>query len=94
MPTPVVALNRAISVAETEGPETGLALLDGIAEELDGYHLLHAARGSFLERLVRPREAADACDRAATLARTDTDISFLNRRSAKLAVDIPGRPTS
>jgi RNA polymerase sigma-70 factor (ECF subfamily) len=94
MPTPVVALNRAIAVAETEGPETGLALLDGIAEELDGYHLLHAARGSFLERLVRPREAADAYDRAATLARTDTDISFLNRRSANLAVDIPGRPTS
>ncbi len=94
MPTPVVALNRAIAVAETEGPQTGLALLDGIAEELDGYHLLHAARGSFLERLGRPREAADAYDRAATLARTDTDTSFLNRRSAKLAGDIPGRPTS
>ena len=50
MPTPVVALNRAIAVAETEGPEAGLALLDGVAEELDGYHLLHAARGSMLEQ--------------------------------------------
>ena len=54
MPTPVVALNRAIAVAETDGPETGLALLDAIAEELDGYHLLHASRGSMLERLGRP----------------------------------------
>jgi len=94
MPTPVVALNRAIAVAETEGPETGLALLDDIAQELDGYHLLHAARGSFLERLGRPREAADAYDRAATLARTDTEISFLNRRSAELTGDTPERQTS
>ena len=48
MPTPVVALNRAIAVAETEGPDAGLALLDDLAEDLDGYHLLHAARGSML----------------------------------------------
>ena len=78
MPTPVVALNRAVAVAETQGPEAGLALLDDLAEELDGYHLLHAARGSLLERLGRPREAADAYDRAAALARTDTEISFLS----------------
>ena len=90
MPTPVVTLNMAVAVAETQGPETGLALLDGIAEELDGYHLLHAARGSMLERLGRPHEAAEAYDRAAALARTDAEVSFLSRRRAELAVDLSG----
>jgi RNA polymerase sigma-70 factor (ECF subfamily) len=90
MPTPVVTLNRAVAVAETNGPETGLALLDGIAEELDGYHLLHATRASMLERLGRPHEAALAYDRAAALARTDAEVSFLSRRRAELAVDLSG----
>ena len=83
MPTPVVALNRAVAVAETDGPEAGLALLDGLAQDLDGYHLLHASRGSMLERLGRPGEAAEAYDRAAALARTDADISFLTLRRAR-----------
>jgi RNA polymerase sigma-70 factor (ECF subfamily) len=85
MPTPVVSLNRAVAVGETRGPATGLALLDGLAEDLDGYHLLHAARGSMLERLGRTREAAAAYDRAAALARTETEISFLSRRHSELA---------
>jgi RNA polymerase sigma-70 factor, ECF subfamily len=87
MPTPVVALNRAVAVAETEGPEAGLALLDGVVEDLDGYHLLHASRGSMLERLGRPSQAAKAYDRAAALARTDADISFLSLRRAELTTD-------
>jgi RNA polymerase sigma-70 factor (ECF subfamily) len=90
MPTPVVTLNRAVAVAETNGPEAGLALLDGIAEELDGYHLLHATRASMLERLGRPHEAALAYDRAAALARTDAEVSFLSRRRAELPVDLSG----
>jgi RNA polymerase sigma-70 factor (ECF subfamily) len=90
MPTPVVALNRAVAVAETQGPETGLTLLDGVAEELDEYHLLHASRGSMLERLGRPNEAALAYDRAAALARTETEISFLRRRRTELAATDPG----
>jgi RNA polymerase sigma-70 factor, ECF subfamily len=87
MPTPVVALNRAVAVAETEGPEAGLALLDGVVHDLDGYHLLHASRGSMLERLGRPNEAANAYDRAAALARTDADISFLSLRRTELTID-------
>ena len=87
MPTPVVSLNRAVAVAETQGPETGLALLDDIAEELDGYHLLHASRGSMLERLGRSHESALAYDRAAALAPTETEMSFLSRRSTEQAVD-------
>jgi len=90
MPTPVLALNRAVAVAETKGPATGLALLDGVSEELDDYHLPHAARGSMLDRLGRRREAAEAYDRAAALARTNAEVSFLSRRHTELAATDPG----
>jgi RNA polymerase sigma-70 factor, ECF subfamily len=90
MPTPVVALNRAVAVGETEGPEAGLVLLDGVADELKEYHLLHASRGSMLERLGRPHEAAEAYVRAAALARTDADVAFLSRRLAEVAVGHAG----
>ncbi|MEU4396893.1 sigma-70 family RNA polymerase sigma factor [Kribbella sp. NPDC023855] len=80
-PTPVVALNRAIAVAETEGPSEGLHLLDGLADALANYHLLHAARGSMLHRLGRPTEAASAYARAANLARTEPAIQFLRNQS-------------
>jgi RNA polymerase sigma-70 factor (ECF subfamily) len=69
MPTPVVALNRAIAVAEVDGPAAGLALVDDLTERLDGYHLLHATRGDLLERLGRADEAAAAY--RAALDRTD-----------------------
>jgi len=94
MPTPVVALNRAVAVAEIDGPEAGLILLDGLARELDGYHLLHSSRGSMLERLGRRAEAADACDRAAGLARSHADITFLTRRRSDLTTDRPTRAVS
>lgn len=81
MPTPVVALNRAVAVAETQGAATGLALLDEIADELADYHLLHAARGSMLRLLGRSSEAAEAYARAAGLARTQPEIRFLRRQS-------------
>ena len=89
MPTPVVALNRAIAVAETDGPEAGLQLLDDLAQDLAGYHLLHASRGAMLERLGRRDEAAEAYGRAAALARTDADTSFLARRHTELSTDQP-----
>lgn len=85
MPTPVIVLNRAIAVAETEGPATALGLLDGVAGELDSYHLLHAARGSVLERLGRPREAAAAYGRAADLAQTSAETRFLSGKRDKNA---------
>ncbi|MGH8829439.1 MAG: RNA polymerase sigma factor, partial [Jiangellaceae bacterium] len=84
MPTPVVAMNRAVALAETDGPQAGLALLDDLAADLGGHHLLHAARGSMLERLGRTQEAAHAYDRAAALARTDAAVSFLSRRGREL----------
>jgi RNA polymerase sigma-70 factor, ECF subfamily len=89
LPTPVVALNRAVAVAETDGPEAGLQLLDDLAVDLAGYHLLHASRGSMLERLGRRDEAADAYGRAAALARTDAAASFLAGRHTELTTDPP-----
>ncbi|TCC24365.1 RNA polymerase sigma factor [Kribbella sindirgiensis] len=81
MPTPVVGLNRAIAVAETQGPAAGLALLDGLTDELDGYHLLHAARGRMLNSLGRRTDAAEAFTRAAALARTEPARLFLQQQA-------------
>jgi RNA polymerase sigma-70 factor (ECF subfamily) len=80
MPTPVVALNRAIAVAEAQGADQGLLLLDELADALAGYHPLHAARGSLLHRLGRRTEAAEAYQRAADLARTEPTIQFLRKQ--------------
>ncbi len=68
-PNPVVALNRAVALAETEGPTAALEIVDALAERLDRYHLLHAVRADLLRRLGREDEARAALD--AALARTD-----------------------
>jgi RNA polymerase sigma-70 factor (ECF subfamily) len=80
--SPVVALNRAVAVAMAEGPAAGLALMDGLAAagDLDGYHLLHAARADLLRRLGRAPEAADAYRRALELATNPVEQAFLARR--------------
>ena len=85
MPTPVVALNRAIAVAEIEGPGPALTTLDTIARDLDNYHLMHAARGTMLRRLGQRGAARDAFERAAELAATETDRQFLVQQIEKLA---------
>jgi RNA polymerase sigma-70 factor (ECF subfamily) len=85
MPTPVVALNRAIAVAEVEGPDAGLTALDAIAADLDDYHLLHAARGTILRRLGRRDAARAAFERAAQLAATEADRLFLAEQIQELA---------
>jgi len=74
-PTPVIALNRAIAVAEVDGPAAALALVDTL--ELDGYHAFHAARADLLWRLDRPAEAASSYRRASQLAPTDAEREFL-----------------
>jgi RNA polymerase sigma-70 factor (ECF subfamily) len=85
MPTPVVALNRAIAVAEVEGPGAALTTLDAIAPDLDTYHLLHAARGTMLRRLGQRDAAQAAFDRAAHLAATEADRRFLAQQIEELA---------
>jgi len=74
-PTPVVALNRAIAIAEVQGPAAALALVDEL--DLDNYHPFHATRADLLRRLGRDSEAATAYDRAAALAPTDAERAFL-----------------
>ena len=85
MPTPVVALNRAIAIAEIEGPGGALTTLDAIAPDLDDYHLMHAARGTMLRRLGRRDAARAAFERASTLATTEADRRFLAQQIEELA---------
>ena len=81
---PVVALNRAVAVAMARGPEAGLELMDELAGELDGYHLLHSARADLLRRLGRRDEAVVAYERALQLAAVPVERAFLERRLAEL----------
>ena len=81
VPSPVVALNRAIAVAERDGPDAGLHLIDAL--ELEGYHLFHAARAELLHRLGRRAEAVEAFDRALALTSNGAERELLHRlRSA------------
>jgi RNA polymerase sigma-70 factor (ECF subfamily) len=81
-PSPIVSLNRAVAVAMVEGPQAGLALIDALAAtgELDGYHLLHAARADLLRRLGSSAEAAGSYRRALELVTNDSERRFLERR--------------
>jgi RNA polymerase sigma-70 factor (ECF subfamily) len=79
----VVELNRAVAVAEAEGPEAGLAIADRL--DLDGYHYLHATRAELLRRLGRAAEARAAYDRALELVRSDPERRHLERRREGLA---------
>jgi RNA polymerase sigma-70 factor, ECF subfamily len=80
--SPVVELNRAVAVAEAEGPEAGLAIADAL--ELDEYHYLHSTRGELLKRLGRTAEARDAYRRALELVHNDAERRLLERRLAEL----------
>jgi RNA polymerase sigma-70 factor, ECF subfamily len=80
--SPVVELSRAVAVAEAQGPEAGLAIVDGL--RLDDYRYLHATRGELLRRLDRIPEARDAYERALALAHDDAERRLLERRLAQL----------
>lgn len=84
MPTPVVALNRAIAVGETEGPDAALIALEAISPDLDNYHLMYAARGAMLRRLGRRDAAKASFERAAHLAVTQADKRFLVQQIKEL----------
>src|SRR5215475_1082297 len=81
-PSPIVSLNRAVAVAMVEGPETGLALIDALAEsgDLDNYHLLHAARADMLRRIGSAAEAVKSYERALALVSNESERRFLERR--------------
>jgi RNA polymerase sigma-70 factor (ECF subfamily) len=79
-PTPVVRLNRALALAERDGPASGLAELDPLGERLDGYHLYHAARAEMLRRLGRVDEARRANRRALELTENPAERRLLEQR--------------
>ena len=81
--SPVVELSRAVAVAEAEGPEAGLAIVDGL--DLDEYHYLHATRGDLLGRLGRTAESRDAYGRALELVHDDAERRLLERRLSDMA---------
>ena len=73
--TSVVALNRAVALAEVDGPETALAILDTL--DLDGYHAFHATRADLLRRAGRTAAAVTAYERALDLATNPGERAFL-----------------
>jgi len=81
-PSPIVSLNRAVAVAMAEGPRSGLAAMDELAasNDLDEYHLLHAARADLLRRLGARKEAAKSYLRALELVKNESERRFLERR--------------
>jgi RNA polymerase sigma-70 factor, ECF subfamily len=85
-PSPVVELNRAVAVAMADGPAAGLPMIETLADELDGYHLFHAARADLLRRLGRSGDSYDAYRRAHELAANPRERAFLERRMAEMAV--------
>jgi RNA polymerase sigma-70 factor (ECF subfamily) len=81
-PSPVVALNRAVAVAEVEGPDAALALVERL--DLDGFYLFHAIRADLLRRLGRSAEAALAYDAAIARRENVAEREFLERRRQAL----------
>ena len=81
-PSPIVSLNRAVAVAMADGPQPALALIDAVAAsgDLDGYHLLHAARADLLRRAGSPVEAAKSYAKALALVTNDSERRYLERR--------------
>jgi RNA polymerase sigma-70 factor, ECF subfamily len=81
--SPVVELNRAVAIAEDQGPEAGLALVDRLP--LDDYRYLHSTRGELLRRLGRTAEAEEAYRRALALVEDDAERRLFERRLAEIA---------
>ncbi|MEU4392559.1 RNA polymerase sigma factor [Kribbella sp. NPDC023855] len=84
-PSAIVVLNRAIAVAELDGPDVALATVDRLEEKLAGYHAYHATRADFLRRLGRSQESRAAYDQAIELAGNTAETAYLTHRRDQLA---------
>jgi RNA polymerase sigma-70 factor, ECF subfamily len=82
--SPIVALNRAVAVAELDGPEVALATVDRLDDSLAGYHAYHATRAELLRRLGRSQQSRAAYDRAIELAGNTAETAYLSRRRDQL----------
>ncbi|MFL6140869.1 MAG: RNA polymerase sigma factor, partial [Labedaea sp.] len=83
-PSPIIALNRAIAVAELDGPEVALAAVDRLADKLAGYRAYHATRAELLRRLDRGQKSRTAYDKAIELAGNAAETAHLTRRRDQL----------
>ncbi|HEU4997580.1 MAG TPA: DUF6596 domain-containing protein [Lapillicoccus sp.] len=83
-PSPIVVLNRAVAVAELDGPDVALAAVDRLEDSLAGYHAYHATRADLLRRLGRSGPARAAYDRAIELAGNTAETAYLMRRRDQL----------
>ncbi|HEX6357583.1 RNA polymerase sigma factor [Actinophytocola sp.] len=83
-PSPIIALNRAIAVAELDGPEVALAAVDRLEDKLAGYHLYHGTRADLLRRLGRSQQSRAAYDTAIELAGNTAESAHLTRRRDQL----------
>jgi RNA polymerase sigma-70 factor (ECF subfamily) len=83
-PSPVVALNRAVAVAEVDGPQVALAAVGQLEPKLGGYHPYHATRADLLRRLGRSEQARAAYDRAIEMAGNTAETAYLTRRRDQL----------
>ena len=83
-PSPIVALNRAIAVAELDGPEVALAAVDRLEDRLAGYHPYHATRAELLRRLGRGESSRAAYDKAIELAGNTAETAHQTRRRDQL----------
>ncbi|WP_183094819.1 RNA polymerase sigma factor [Nocardioides stalactiti] len=90
-PSPIVRLNRAVAIAELDGPEVALAQVDALGDALSSYHALHATRADLLRRLGRSAEARDAYDAALALCDNTAERAHLERRRGEL-VEPAGGP--
>jgi RNA polymerase sigma-70 factor (ECF subfamily) len=82
--SPVIALNRAIAVAELDGPEVALAAVDRLGQTLAGYHAYHATRAELLRRLGHSLRSRAAYDKAIELAGNTAEMAYLTRRRDQL----------
>jgi RNA polymerase sigma-70 factor (ECF subfamily) len=82
--SPIIVLNRAVAVAELDGPEVALAAVDRLEDELAGYHAYHATRADLLRRLGRSRQSRAAYDKAIELAGNTAETAYLTRRRDQL----------
>ena len=83
-PSPIIALNRAIAVAELDGPQLALTAVDRLEDKLAGYHPYHATRADLLRRLGRSQQSRAAYDKAIQLAGNTAETAYLTRRRDEL----------
>jgi len=83
-PSPIVALNRAVAIAELDGPDVALGIVDGLQDQLADYHAYFVVRADILRRQGRSEESRAAYDRAIALAGNTAETAYLTRRRDQL----------